>query len=159
MFTSFRYPTPKQVLIWLKRRKHIRPSVIAEELEVSRAFVSKYQQRAETRIKKLLNHAATINRIKLNHLSPRYGIAAGYCPATQTDTYITYSPTLGIQTWFTHTGDCASCAQRRDCEKMLHQLAKEWEITLSDDQPPTQMALQLFNTILRRLHWKEVKSP
>jgi hypothetical protein len=155
MFTSFRYPTAKQSLIWLKRRQQVRPSIIAEELDVSRAFVSKYQQRAEARIKKLLEHAAAINRIALKHLSPRQGIAIGYCPSTQTDTYITYSPTLGIHTWFTHTGDCASCAQRAECESALHQLAKEWEITLPDNQPPTQVAVHLFNTILKRLNLKE----
>ena len=75
MFTSFRYPTKKQVLIWQKRRQQVRPSDIAEELEVSRAFVSKYQQRAEARIEKLLKHAASINRIQVMQLSSRYGIA------------------------------------------------------------------------------------
>ncbi|MFX1318890.1 MAG: hypothetical protein ACFE9D_07710 [Promethearchaeota archaeon] len=158
MFTSFRYPTPKQGLIWLKRRQQVRPSVIAKELDVSRPFVSKTQQRAEARIKKLLEHAAAINRVEVKHLNPRHGIVVGYCPATQTDTYITYSPTLGIHTWFSHTGDCASCAQNMECEKTLRQLAAEWEINLPDNQPPTEIALHLFNTILKRLNLKEVKS-
>jgi hypothetical protein len=144
-------------MIWLKRRQRTRPSIIAEELHVSRPFVSKSQERAEKRIKKLLEHAASINRIEVTHLNTRLGVAVGYCPSTQTDTYITYSPTLGIQTWFTHKGECGSCAQRVTCEKMLRQLAAEWMITLPDNQSPTEVALLLFNTISEQLTLKEKK--
>lgn len=157
MFTSFRYPTAQQGLIWLKRRQRTRPSDIAEELQVSRPFVSKTQQRAEVKIKKLLEHAASINRIEVQYLNPRFGIVVGYCPATRTATYITYSPKLGVQTWFTHTGDCGICAQRGECEMTMQQLATEWEIDLPTNQPPTQMALHLFNTIVEQLGIKEVK--
>jgi hypothetical protein len=93
----------------------------------------------------------------VTHLNTRLGVAVGYCPSTQTDTYITYSPTLGIQTWFTHKGECGSCAQRVTCEKMLRQLAAEWMITLPDNQSPTEVALLLFNTISEQLTLKEKK--
>lgn len=157
MFTSFRYPTKKQVLIWQKRRQQVRPSDIAEELEVSRAFVSKYQQRAEARIEKLLKHAASINRIQVMQLSSRYGIAWGYCPANQTDTYLTYSPKLGVQTWFAHQGDCGNCAQELECQRTLNQLAHEWQIPIPQNESPTAMAQYLFATIRRQLKWTKEK--
>lgn len=157
MFTNFRYPTAQQGWIWLKRRQRVRPSEIAEELQVSRPFVSKTQQRAEAKIKKLLEHAAAINRIEVQCLNPRFGIVVGYCAATQTVTYITYSPQLGVQTWFTHQGDCGTCAQRVECEVMLQQLAAEWKIVLPDKQRPTELALHLFKTIEKQLNLPEVK--
>ena len=159
MFLYLRYPTKQQGHIWLKRRQEKRPSSIAEELQVSRPFVSKAQRIAETRIKKLLLHTAMVNRIQVQHLSPLYGFAVGYCPAYQTDTYIIYSPKLGVQTWFTHKGECNSCVQRSDCEKILRQFAHEWEIPIPDHSTPTEAALHLFTTIKRRLKWTNETSP
>ncbi|MFX1564924.1 MAG: hypothetical protein ACFFCH_02915 [Promethearchaeota archaeon] len=159
MFTSFRYPTPKQGLIWLKRRQQVRPSIIAEELQVSRPFVSKAQQRAEARIEKLLQHAASINRIEVKHLSPCYGIAVGYCSAYQAKTYITYSPKIGIQTWFAHQGDCGSCAQESECKRIIAQLAQEWQISIPTNQSPTDTAKHLFTTIQKRLKWENDQNP
>lgn len=159
MFTSFRYPTPKQGLIWLKRRQQIRPSIIAEELQVSRPFVSKAQRRAEARIEKLLQHAASINRIEVEHLSSRYGIAVGYCSAYQAETYIIYSPKIGVQTWFAHQGDCGTCVQERACKRILKQLSHEWQIPIPKNQLPTDTAQHLFTTIRRRLKWEKDQNP
>ncbi|MHA2379165.1 MAG: hypothetical protein ACXADS_07805 [Candidatus Thorarchaeota archaeon] len=158
-FTSLRYPTPRQGLIWLKRRQKSRPSDIARELDVSRQFVSKAQRMAEKRIANLLKHAASVNRVKVKHLSGKYGIAVGYCPTYQTDTYVIYSPTLGVQTWFTHTGECGDCSERPQCEKTLRQLAIEWEISFREDMPPTELGNYLFNTVMRRLRWKDESDP
>ena len=155
MFTSLRYPTPKQNWIWTKRRQNIRPSEIAKELQVSRPFISKEQRIAEARIKKLLQHAASINRIEIDHLSTRYGIATGYCRANQTDTYILYSPNIGVQTWFAHTGTCDNCDEYADCETTLKTLAKEWGIPIKEELAPTDLAIYLFQTIMRRLKWEK----
>ena len=155
MFTSIRYPTPKQNWIWSKRRKNIRPSEIAKELRVSRPFISKEQRIAEARIKKLLQHAASINRIEIDHLSTRYGIATGYCRANQTDTYILYSPNIGVQTWFAHTGTCGNCEEYADCETTLKTLAKEWDISIREELAPTDLAIYMFQTIMRRLKWEK----
>ncbi len=156
-FPHFRYPTKQQGIIWLKRRQKIRPAQIAEELKVSRPFVSKAQRIAEARIKKLLQHAAVTTRIQLRHLSAYYGIAEGYSPAHQSEVYLVYSPKLGVQTWFVHKGECGSCTQLSECTKTLHQLATEWEIQVLKDSPPTDIALQLFTTIKRRLKWNTQK--
>ncbi len=152
---SFRFPTKQQELVWQKRRKEIPPSAIARELEVSRALVSKAQRIAEERIEKTLMHIASTNRIRIRHISPRYGFAVGYCPANQSDTYIVYSPVLGTQLWFNHAGDCKSCVEKPVCEKMLRTLADEWNLPLSEVLPPTEAGKELFNAIMRRLQWIE----
>ncbi|MCK5151794.1 MAG: hypothetical protein KAQ65_08135, partial [Candidatus Thorarchaeota archaeon] len=50
-----RYPSEKQAKIWLKRRQGIAPSVIAQKMKVSRAYVSKSLKQAENRIEVLLD--------------------------------------------------------------------------------------------------------
>jgi hypothetical protein len=151
----FKFPTKKQEFIWQKRREEVASSVIAQELDVSRAFVSKAQRIAKERIEKALSHAALTNRIKIEHMSPKYGFAVGYCYANKSDTYIVYSPTLGTQVWFNHRGDCRNCDERSVCDKTIRILANEWGVPLPKDLPPTNAAEELFITIMRRLKWIE----
>ncbi|MFW9802729.1 MAG: hypothetical protein ACFFFC_08770 [Candidatus Thorarchaeota archaeon] len=155
MYLTLRYPTPRQCLIWLKRRQKVLPSQIARELKVSRPFVSKAQRIAEERIGTLLKHAASVNRVKIRHLSPKYGFAVGYCSAHRMDTFILFSPKMGVQTWFDHEEDCGSCAEVIDCKRTLTQLAEEWEISLKGMETPTDMAAHMFEVIMRRLKWIE----
>ena len=152
-FTSLRYPTATQGKIWLQRRQNIPPSKIADELAVSRPFVSKAQRIAETRIGTLLEHAASINRVQLRHLSPTYGIAIGFSAPYASDAYILYSPSIGVQIWFDHEGECGTCNQLADCTQTLLQLAEEWEIAIDEHQTPNDMAQNLFETIKKRLQW------
>ncbi|MFX1367783.1 MAG: hypothetical protein ACFFAY_04220 [Promethearchaeota archaeon] len=115
--------------------------------------MSKAQRIAEARIDKLLRHAASINRIKVRHISSQYGIAVGHCPAYNTETYILYSPKIGIQTWFAHQGDCGNCDQLDKCTQTLRQLAEEWDVPIPDERPPTDLSVYLFDVIMRRLKW------
>jgi len=152
---SFKFPTTQQVLIWQKRRQEVLPSIIARELEVSPALVSKAQRIAEERIEKILMHTASTNRVSIKHLSPRYGFAVGYCSANKSDTYILYSPSLGIQLWFNHGGECENCSEKPVCEKTLRVLADEWNVPLPENLPATEAGEELFNAIMRRLKWIE----
>ncbi len=154
-FTSLRYPTALQGQIWLQRRQNIPPSKIATELEVSRPFVSKAQRIAESRIGTLLKHAASINRVDLRHISTSYGFAIGFCAAYASDAYILYSPSIGVQIWFDHEGECGTCSQLAECKQTLIQLAEEWEISIDESQTPNDMAQNLFDTIKRRLEWTD----
>ena len=86
-----KYPSEQEASIWLKRRQGIPPSEIADELEVSRAYVSKALRKAERKIEMLLDHAAKINRVKLHHMSSEQGLAVGYCNAYKSETIISYS--------------------------------------------------------------------
>jgi hypothetical protein len=155
MFSYLRYPTKQQGIIWLRRRQKERPSDIAKELKVSRPFVTMAHKTAEERILKLLQHAASVNRVKIEHLSTQYGIAKGYCHAYETDTYIFYSPKIGLQTWYEHKGVCGTCEMEDQCLKTLRTLAAEWEIPLPEDKPPTELGVYLVDIIARRLKWSQ----
>ncbi|MFX0078263.1 MAG: hypothetical protein ACFE8O_03400 [Candidatus Hermodarchaeota archaeon] len=153
-FTSLRYPSATQGKIWLQRRQNIPPSKIADQLEVSRPFVSKAQRIAESRIGTLLEHAASINRVQIRHISTSYGIAIGYSAPYDSDAYILYSPSIGVQIWFDHEGQCETCSQLVECKQTLLKLAEEWEISIDAEDLPNDMALHLFETIMRRLKWQ-----
>jgi len=154
LFTTLKYPTKTQSLIWFKRRKKVRPSEIADELDVSRAFVSKSQRIAKQRIKRLMEHAASINRVELTKVSPAQGFAFGYCPSHDAKTYITYSPKIGVQVWLEHTGECVNCSQNKECERILRALADDWGLRISEDAPPTLKAKRLFEAIMGELKWE-----
>lgn len=153
MQSSFRYPTKQQNSIWMKRRQQIPPSVIAKEMDVSRPFVSQAQRIAENRIKKLLISAAQMNRITLDNISPKYGFAVGYNPASDSKTYITYSPEFRVQVWFDHEGECHRCELASECDRILRGLAVEWGLSLPKEMQPTQVAKILFEKIMGRLGW------
>ena len=153
MFTTLRYPTKQQSLIWLRRRQKDRPSEIAKDLNVSRPYVTMEQKRAESRIKKLMEHAASINRVKIDRLSAQYGIAEGYCHTYDAQTFIIYSPKIGVQNWYVHQGHCGTCDLESRCMETLRTLAEEWEIGIPPEMPPTELGVYLFETIRRRLKW------
>ncbi|MFX0168418.1 MAG: hypothetical protein ACFE89_03580 [Candidatus Hodarchaeota archaeon] len=154
MLQNLRHPTQQQDFIWLKRRQRIRPSLLAEELGVSRPFISKAQRQAETRITRLLQYTAAVNRIHIRRASPRQGFAIGYHPATQRRAYIFYSPKLGIQTWYEHEGQCNGCEARDNCIDTINQLAREWQIPLKSGITPSENALHLLTKIKEELGWK-----
>ncbi len=154
LFKTLKYPTKTQSLIWFKRRMKVRPFEIAEELKVSRAFVSKSQRIANQRIKRLMEHAASINRVELAKVSPQHGFAFGYCPSHDSDTYITFSPKIGVQIWLDHIGDCGSCSQNQECERILRALADDWGLKITEGVPPTVKAKRLFETIMGELKWR-----
>lgn len=150
---SLRYPTAKQNEIWLRRRQEIRPSHIADEMEVSRPYVSQAYRIAEERIEELLLHASSVMRVDIDHLNASYGIAIGYCSAVGSDVYLTYSPEMGVQTWYSHEGDCSSCGKRKECNAILQQLATEWNIPLPKDLSPTKQGAFLFDEVMEELGW------
>ena len=154
-YIQFKFPTKRQEVIWQKRRQEIPPSVIARELKVSRALVSKTQRIAEERIERILLHTAATNRINIKQISPKYGFAAGYCPANKSETYIVYSPELGTQLWFSHEGNCGNCSEQSVCEKTIRTLAHEWNLPHQKGIPATEAAEELFIAIMRRLKWSE----
>ncbi|MFW9836933.1 MAG: hypothetical protein ACFFE7_05395 [Candidatus Thorarchaeota archaeon] len=155
MFRYLRYPTKQQGHIWLRRRQRERPSDIAKDLKVSRPFVTMAQKTAEDRIYRLLQHTASVNRVKIERISTRFGIAKGYCAAYDTDTYIFYSPKIGLQIWYEHERACGTCDMQDQCLKTLRTLAEEWEIPLPDDKPPTELGVYLVEIIERRLKWNQ----
>ncbi|TFG12747.1 hypothetical protein EU537_08615 [Candidatus Thorarchaeota archaeon] len=154
MFRSLRFPTKRQTQIWMKRRRSVSPSEIARNLKVSRPYISKAQRIAEKRITKLLRNAASINRIDIESLSSRFGFASGYCHTHNTNTFITFSPKFGVHVWYDHIGNCDECERKSECDKILRGLAKEWQISISEDESPSTLAGHLFSEIRRKLGWE-----
>jgi hypothetical protein len=139
MFNTLRYPTKQQGIIWLRRRQKDRPTDIARDLKVS-----------------LIQHAASVNRVKIERMSAQYGIAEGYCHANDSQTYITYSPEIGVLNWYEHIGDCGTCDIEDQCKAALHTLADEWEIPAPPNMSPTELSEYMFNIIRRRLKWDKM---
>jgi hypothetical protein len=154
MFRSLRFPTKQQNIIWLKRRQKTNPSAIAEKLQVSRPYISKAQRIAEQRIERLLNNTANVMRISVSNLSGKYGFAVGYSPMHKSKTYITYSPTYGVNTWFDHVGPCDVCEKDDECRAILQTLAKEWQVRIPVSVLLTEAAAYLFDNIMKRLNWR-----
>ncbi|MHA2424181.1 MAG: hypothetical protein ACXAEF_05300 [Candidatus Thorarchaeota archaeon] len=150
-----RYPTAEQNKVWFKRRKGVPPSQIASEMKVSRPYVSQAQRIAEERIENLLRHTAQVSRIDIQHISAEYGIAIGDCPALDSTIYITYSAKMGVQTWYSHVGDCAGCDKKKECDDLLDTLSLEWGISLPKNLPPTERGIRLFDEIQEVLGWKD----
>jgi hypothetical protein len=123
---------------------------------MSRPYVSIEQKKAEGRIKNLIEHAASVNRVKIERISAQYGIGEGYCHANNSRTYITYSPKIGVLNWYEHIGDCGTCDINDQCNEALHTLAEEWEIHTPPDMPPTELSKYLFDTIRGRLKWDKM---
>ncbi|MGY5881291.1 MAG: hypothetical protein RTV31_13645 [Candidatus Thorarchaeota archaeon] len=153
MFRSLRFPTKQQNIIWLKRRQKINPSTIAEKLQVSRPYISKAQRVAEQRIERLLRNTANVMRIEVSNLSGKYGFAIGYSPMHKSKTYITYSPSYGVHTWFDHVGPCDECEKNDECHRILQMLAEEWQVLIPMSVPPTEAASYLFDNVMERLDW------
>jgi hypothetical protein len=109
-----------------------------------------------SRIKKLIEHTASANRVKIDRLSARYGIAEGYCHSYDSQTYIFYSPKIGVQNWYVHEGNCGTCDLEDQCKETLRTLAEEWEIGIPPNMSPTELAVYLVETIRRRLKWDKM---
>ncbi|MFW9920106.1 MAG: hypothetical protein ACFFED_10930 [Candidatus Thorarchaeota archaeon] len=153
--TVLKYPSEQEGMIWLKRRQGTAPSEIADELDVTRAYVSKALRKAERKIELLLDHAAKINRVKLHHMSSENGLAVGYCAAYKSETIISYSPKIGIQVWFDHRGDCDSCADFGECATLISSLSNEWAVPIARNAGPVDVVNDLFTAIMKRLEWKD----
>lgn len=158
VFGSLRFPTKQQNIIWLKRRQKINPSVMAEKLKVSRPYISKAQRIAEQRIERLLRNTASITRIEVSNLSGKYGFAFGYSTMHKSKTYITYSPSYGIHTWFDHVGPCNDCEKNDECHRILQKLSEEWQVQIPANIPPTAAAIFLFDKVMKRLNWSWYQS-
>ena len=156
-FRGLRYPTAEQNKVWFKRRKGISPSKIASAMKVSRPYVSQAQRIAEERIENLLRHTAQVSRIDLQYINSEYGIAIGDCPALDSTIYITYSSKMGVQTWYSHVGNCAGCDKKNECNELLENLSSEWGISLPDGLPPTEKGIRLFDEIKEVLGWNDVE--
>lgn len=153
MLNNLRHPSAQQNVIWLQRRQKVNPSHLADQMSVSRPYISKAHRIAVLRIENLLRNAAQMTRIDIHSLSGEQGFAVGYCSMNKSKVYITYSPNHAVQIWYDHSGNCESCNEFNQCYSILSELADEWQIDFPRKLSPTEMAAYLFRSISKRLGW------
>ena len=143
-----KYPTDAQLEVWMLTRRQQSGRAIARQKKVSPAFVSQTLKEANHRIKALLENEAKVNKIKLDHLDVALGFARGYSQMLRVKTFLTFSPTNGIQVWYEHKGDCASCELYDECRSALLQEFKERNLKVaSPTLAPTDLGEILFDTL------------
>ena len=121
---------------------------IAKELDITPAAVSKTLSDADSRIQKLLENAARMNKIQLDLISPEFGFARGNSFVFKVKTYITYSPMNGVQVWYEHEGECAGCEEFGTCRQGIHLEFKERGIVILNKQMrPTDLVELLFKKL------------
>jgi len=147
-YRRIRYPTETQVEIWFLKRNKISGKKIAEQKDVSTAFVSKSFVEAKKRIRSLLEETAKSNKITLSLINESIGFASGHSHMFNVKSFITFSPKNGFQVWYDHEGDCVSCERFGQCRKVLLKEFAERNIELNNPHlRPTDLGKQLF-TIL-----------
>jgi len=154
MVTSFgkyqrlKYPTKTQIEVWFLKRNDLSGRKIAKQKEVTPAFISKTLKEANKRVKSLLENAAKANKITLDLISAEQGFAKGKSHMFHLAAYITFSPENGIQVWYDHKGDCATCEEFTRCRNVLLQEFKERNIKLNNPQlRPTDLGDLLFQKL------------
>ncbi|MFW9994724.1 MAG: hypothetical protein ACFFD4_21960 [Candidatus Odinarchaeota archaeon] len=143
-----RYPTDNQVEIWKLNRDNLTGREIAGKKDVSPAFVSKTLKQTNKLVKDLLENAARMNKIKLDLLSEELGFARGKSHVFKVKAYITFSPENGVQVWYDHEGECASCGEFGHCRDVLLLEFKERNIDVpSPTLRPTDLGELLFKKL------------
>jgi transcriptional regulator len=147
MSLSIGYLTPRQLLIWDRRRRGLQEASIARELQVSRQTIHKALSIAHLKVLESLEETARINKIKIQKVNPLRGFLLGYSSHFKTKTLITFSKKNGIQIWYKHEGDCENCDQLKECKEMLIAEAQERNISLPEGCLPSEYAEKLFAAI------------
>jgi hypothetical protein len=147
MTLSIGYLTPRQLLIWDRKRRGLQEASIARELQVSRQTIHKALSIAHLKVLESLEETARINKIKVKKVDPVKGYLLGYSSHFKTKTLITFSTRNGIQIWYKHEGDCENCDQLKECKETLIAEAKERDLSLPEDCLPSVYAEKLFAAI------------
>ena len=151
-YRRIRYPTEKQVEIWFLKRNKISGKKIAEQKDISTAFVSKSFVEAKKRIRSLLEETAKSNKIALSLINESIGFAKGFNHTFNVKAYITFSPKNGIQVWYDHLGECTVCERYGQCRKIILQEYKERNMKIDNPQlRPTDLGKELFELLEKRV--------
>ena len=143
-----KFPTEIQVEIWKLNRDKVSGRKIAKEKEVTPAFVSKTLKEASKRIENLMLDHARANKIKLDLVNIELGFARGFSKMLNVKAFITFSPSNGVQVWYEHKGECASCELLDTCRSFLKIEFDERNIKLeSETLAPTDLGEKLFDKL------------
>jgi len=144
------YLTPKQRLVWSLKSEGYTEAGIGRKLDITRQTVHKALGVANKKILQALEETAKINRIEIQTVSPTQGYLTGYSLHFNTEAFVTYSPTNGVQIWYEHEGNCKKCKKAKECRDALLVEAKERKIDFGKDVDrmlPSKLAKTLFSKI------------
>ncbi len=145
------YLTARQLDIWRLRRDGLPQFKIAERLGVTRQAIHNVIGVIDKKVSGVLQDAARMNKVEVQHIDPVKGILLGYSPEVRDRVIITFSVRHGIQTWYRHTGQCADCDLENECRKMLLEEAEERGINLTEEdkrEPPAKLAHKVFSKLV-----------
>jgi hypothetical protein len=143
--------TPKQLKVWDLKRRGLPEAGIARELKVSRQTVHKAADVADSKVAQALLETAKLNKIRVKAVDSATGVLSGFSSEFKTSAVITFSARNGVQVWYKHEGDCASCDHLDNCRKTLLAEMEERNITCSkivESMPPTKISEFLFHTLM-----------
>ena len=152
MFFKIKYPTDKQILFWNYNRDKYTGREIARKENVTPGFVSNTLKEADNRIKTLIEITAKSNKIALSLINEELGFAIGFSNVFNIKAHITFSPVNGVQVWYEHKGECASCSDLEHCRNTLIQEFKERGIKIDNSTcQPTDLCDILLSEIENRI--------
>ena len=143
-----KYPTDKQLEIWILKRNRMKSKKIADHKHVTEGFISSSLSEANRRIEGLLENAAHMNKISLKVLNGELGYARGKSHMFDVPVYITYSPKNGVQVWYEDKGNCVKCEKYEFCRAVIIQEFKERNIKLEN---PTLQPTLLIDHLIKKI--------
>jgi hypothetical protein len=142
------YLTSKQKLVWRLKSEGFTEAGIGRKLDITRQTVHKALNVANQKVLQALEETAKINRIEIQTVSPTQGYLTGYSSHFNTEAFVTYSPSHGIQIWYEHEGNCNKCRRAKECRDILLKEASERKIDFGEDVDkilPSKLAKILFS--------------
>ena len=146
--------TSYQGLVWNYFRSGLSQSQIASKLEVSRQAIHKTLHKANNKVHEALLDTAEVNKLDVKVVNSEKGFLVGYSPGFRSRVFLTYSPKNKVQLWYEHQGQCEGCQRWEECSQRLIEIAKEWEVDLTEEEssmPPTLLAEKLFTGVEERV--------
>ena len=137
----------KQFSFWKMRRNGMSNISIANLLGITRQGVSQALLLMDEKIDSSLREMAQANRIQIEKIDVERGVLFGRSVPFQTGAFIFVSEKHGMQVWYDHEGDCASCDEYTQCIEFLWDFASELGIKIRKTTDPTKMAEELLENI------------
>jgi transcriptional regulator len=137
----------KQFAFWKMRRSGTPNITIANLLGISRQAVSKALLAMDGKIDAALRDMAQSNQIEIEMINTGRGILLGRSIPLQIPALIFISEMHGVQVWYDHEGDCATCQRYTACIELLWDYATELGIRIERTADPTKMAEELFTKV------------
>lgn len=137
----------KQFGFWKMRRSGMSNISIANQLGITRQGVSQGIRLMDEKIETSLCEMARANQIRVDRIDVEKGVLFGRSIPFQSNAFIFVSEKKGMQVWYEHDGDCASCDEYAACIEFLWDFAQELGIKIGKTADPTKMAEELLAKI------------